>query len=148
MDKSKGGESSSKEIISKERKRKLERKDDDRNTDALSKEDVSKGIAMKMEKTQKVQSEFKKKKEIETNLKPKLGAVAKAFNDSDSEEEEMPPEAKLRMRNIGRDTPTATGPMSFGKNRSGFSNSYSEWLMTQRLVLGPGLGNRPEDKPS
>ena len=36
-------------VISKERKRKLERKDDDRNTDALSKEDVSKGIAMKME---------------------------------------------------------------------------------------------------
>lgn len=34
--------------------------------------------------------------------KPKL-TVAAAFNqDSDEEPEEMPPEAKMRMRNIGR----------------------------------------------
>lgn len=35
-------------------------------------------------------------------VKPKL-SVAAAFNqDSDSEPEEMPPEARMRMRNIGR----------------------------------------------
>lgn len=37
-----------------------------------------------------------------TIVKPKL-SVAAAFNqDSDSEPEEMPPEARMRMRNIGR----------------------------------------------
>jgi hypothetical protein len=35
--------------------------------------------------------------------KPKSNLVAAAFNeDSDSEPEEMPPEAKMRMKNIGR----------------------------------------------
>ena len=37
-----------------------------------------------------------------------------------SEEEEMPFEAKMRMRNIGRETPTASGPNSFGKGKMGF----------------------------
>lgn len=37
-----------------------------------------------------------------SSLKPKM-SVASAFNqDSDEEPEEMPPEAKMRMRNIGR----------------------------------------------
>ncbi|XP_049272992.1 PEST proteolytic signal-containing nuclear protein [Rhipicephalus sanguineus] len=47
-------------------------------------------------------------------------SVAEAFNQSSDEEEEMPPEAKMRMRNIGRDTPTSAGPNSFGKTRKGF----------------------------
>ncbi|KAJ8927573.1 hypothetical protein NQ314_019938 [Rhamnusium bicolor] len=55
--------------------------------------------------------------------KPKL-TVAAAFNqDSDSEPEEMPPEARMRMRNIGRDTPTSSGPNSFGKTKQGFSDA-------------------------
>ena len=37
-----------------------------------------------------------------------------------SDEEEMPFEAKMRMRNLGRDTPTAAGPNSFGKGKMGF----------------------------
>ncbi|EHB05822.1 PEST proteolytic signal-containing nuclear protein [Heterocephalus glaber] len=42
---------------------------------------------------------------------PKTLSVAAAFNEyEDSEPEEMPPEAKMRMKNIGRDTPTSTGP--------------------------------------
>lgn len=32
----------------------------------------------------------------------------------------MPPEAKMRMRNLGRDTPTSSGPNSFGKGKLGF----------------------------
>ncbi|XP_033739578.1 PEST proteolytic signal-containing nuclear protein-like [Pecten maximus] len=60
-----------------------------------------------------------KPKETSTTVKPKTAAVAKAFAE-DSDEEEMPPEAKMRMRNIGRDTPTAAGPNSFGKGRLGF----------------------------
>ncbi|ELU04602.1 hypothetical protein CAPTEDRAFT_225837 [Capitella teleta] len=39
---------------------------------------------------------------------------------SQQSEEDMPPEAKMRMRNIGRDTPTASGPNSFGKSKLGF----------------------------
>ncbi|XP_014790072.1 PEST proteolytic signal-containing nuclear protein isoform X1 [Octopus bimaculoides] len=62
-----------------------------------------------------------KKSEIKAPVIRKSAAVAKAFNpDEESDEEEMPPEAKMRMRNIGRDTPTAAGPNSYGKGRLGF----------------------------
>ncbi|XP_071134878.1 PEST proteolytic signal-containing nuclear protein-like isoform X1 [Mytilus edulis] len=54
-------------------------------------------------------------------VKPQTAAIAKAFNQDESdEEEEMPFEAKMRMKNIGRETPTAAGPNSFGKGRLGF----------------------------
>ncbi|XP_063593623.1 PEST proteolytic signal-containing nuclear protein-like isoform X2 [Penaeus indicus] len=58
-------------------------------------------------------------------LKPKVGAAASVFGseDDDDVEEEMPPEAKMRMKNIGRDTPTSAGPNSFGKTRMGFCDS-------------------------
>ncbi|CAL8082808.1 unnamed protein product [Calicophoron daubneyi] len=43
------------------------------------------------------------------------------FNSEDeSEEEEIPEEAKIRMRNKGRYTPTSSGPNSYGKGRFGF----------------------------
>ncbi|ESN95891.1 hypothetical protein HELRODRAFT_86171 [Helobdella robusta] len=35
----------------------------------------------------------------------------------------MPPEAKMRMRNIGKDTPTPSGPNSFNKTKLGFCNT-------------------------
>lgn len=55
--------------------------------------------------------------------KPKPPTVAKAFgNDSDEESEEMPSECKMRMKNIGRFTPTSSGPNSYGKTREGFVN--------------------------
>ena len=52
----------------------------------------------------------------------KPGSVAAVFNqDSDSDEEEqMPAEARIRMRNVGRETITSAGPNSFGKTRMGF----------------------------
>ncbi|XP_052808508.1 PEST proteolytic signal-containing nuclear protein-like isoform X2 [Mya arenaria] len=54
-------------------------------------------------------------------VKPKCDKVASVFNpESDSDEEEMPFEAKMRMRNVGRETPTAAGPNSFGKGNLGF----------------------------
>ncbi|KAL1441504.1 hypothetical protein MTO96_008473 [Rhipicephalus appendiculatus] len=63
----------------------------------------------------------KKSKEQKTTVKKSSSlSVAEAFNQSSDEEEEMPPEAKMRMRNIGRDTPTSAGPNSFGKTRKGF----------------------------
>lgn len=54
--------------------------------------------------------------------KPKV-PVASVFANDDSDEEEMPAEAKMRMRNIGRDTPTSSGPNSFGKTKQGFCDS-------------------------
>jgi len=61
-------------------------------------------------------------------LKAKKGSVAKAFGeDSDSEEEEMPKEARMRMRNIGRNTPTSAGPNSYNKGKLGFTNRNKMW---------------------
>lgn len=55
---------------------------------------------------------------------PKPAKVASVFGqDDDSEEEEMPAECKMRMRNIGRDTPTSSGPNSFGKTKQGFCDA-------------------------
>ncbi|XP_046969439.1 PEST proteolytic signal-containing nuclear protein-like [Vanessa cardui] len=55
--------------------------------------------------------------------KPKA-TVASVFNaDDDDEPEEMPAEAKMRMRNIGRETPTSAGPNSFGKTKQGFCDA-------------------------
>lgn len=57
--------------------------------------------------------------------KPAVPPVANAmFNVDDSdEEEEMPAECKMRMRNIGKATPTSSGPNSFGKTKLGFVDS-------------------------
>ncbi|XP_075979982.1 PEST proteolytic signal-containing nuclear protein-like [Anticarsia gemmatalis] len=50
--------------------------------------------------------------------------VASVFNaDDDDEPEEMPAEARMRMRNIGRETPTSAGPNSFGKTKQGFCDA-------------------------
>jgi len=66
------------------------------------------------------------------SLKLNLGKVnpaaksklATVFNqDSSDEEEEIPEEARIRMRNVGRDTITSSGPNSFGKTRQGFTDS-------------------------
>ncbi|KAH9525371.1 hypothetical protein Btru_001202 [Bulinus truncatus] len=66
----------------------------------------------------------KKEKEIPPVV-PKSSLAAKVFNDSDdSSGEEMPPEAKMRMKNIGRDTPTASGPNSYGKGKQGFIDRH------------------------
>ncbi|KAM9319236.1 PEST proteolytic signal-containing nuclear protein [Gastrophryne carolinensis] len=57
----------------------------------------------------------------------KKSSVASVFNEDDSEPEEMPPEAKMRMKNIGRDTPTSAGPNSFNKGKHGFSDTQKLW---------------------
>uniref|UniRef100_A0A3B3ZC37 PEST proteolytic signal-containing nuclear protein n=1 Tax=Periophthalmus magnuspinnatus TaxID=409849 RepID=A0A3B3ZC37_9GOBI len=59
---------------------------------------------------------------------PKKVGLASVFNeDDDSEPEEMPPEAKMRMKNIGRETPTSAGPNSFNKGKQGFSDNQKLW---------------------
>ena len=57
-------------------------------------------------------------------VKKPAAKVAAVFNDEDSsDEEEMPMEAKMRMRNVGRETITSAGPNSFGKTRQGFTDT-------------------------
>ncbi|KAF6732678.1 PEST proteolytic signal-containing nuclear protein [Oryzias melastigma] len=69
-----------------------------------------------------------KPKETVPSLPPKKPGLASVFNeDDDSEPEEMPPEAKMRMKNIGRETPTSAGPNSFNKGKQGFSDHQKLW---------------------
>ncbi|XP_078537734.1 PEST proteolytic signal-containing nuclear protein [Lissotriton helveticus] len=67
---------------------------------------------------------------------PKVHTVASVFNEDDSEPEEMPPEAKMRMKNIGRDTPTSAGPNSFNKGKHGFSDNQKLWERNIKSRLG------------
>ncbi|BES92312.1 PEST proteolytic signal-containing nuclear [Nesidiocoris tenuis] len=67
-------------------------------------------------------SPLQKSKE-ETIPKPVKPSLREAFNSDTEEEEEMPIEAKRKMRNFGRDTPTSAGPNSFGKTKQGFCDA-------------------------
>ena len=52
----------------------------------------------------------------------KTSKINSIFNPDESEsDEEMPAEARMRMKNIGKDTPTSSGPNSFGKTKQGNS---------------------------
>ncbi|XP_044538557.1 PEST proteolytic signal-containing nuclear protein-like isoform X1 [Gracilinanus agilis] len=78
-----------------------------------------------------------KPKETVPTLAPKTLSVAAVFNeDDDSEPEEMPPEAKMRMKNIGRDTPTLAGPNSFNKGKHGFLDNQKLWKRNIKSHLG------------
>ncbi|XP_019875357.1 PEST proteolytic signal-containing nuclear protein [Aethina tumida] len=73
--------------------------------------------------------------------KPKL-TVASAFNnDSDDEPEQMPPEARMRMRNIGRDTPTSSGPNTFGKTKQGFSDIKKVFEKNMKEAMNSALAD-------
>ncbi|XP_041463318.1 PEST proteolytic signal-containing nuclear protein-like [Lytechinus variegatus] len=79
-------------------------------------------------------------------LKPS-GTAAQAFaEESDEEEEDMPPEAKMRMKNIGRETPTSAGPNSFNKGKMGFSSPSAKWK-TPRLKSSAEQIRQEEQKP-
>ncbi|XP_067003811.1 PEST proteolytic signal-containing nuclear protein [Anabrus simplex] len=63
-------------------------------------------------------------------------SVAAVFNvDDDEEPEEMPPEARMRMRNIGRETPTSAGPNSFGKTKQGFCDAKKMFEKTMKKAM-------------
>ncbi|XP_011502929.1 PREDICTED: PEST proteolytic signal-containing nuclear protein-like isoform X2 [Ceratosolen solmsi marchali] len=62
--------------------------------------------------------------------------IASVFNnDDDDEPEEMPAEARMRMRNIGRETPTSAGPKSFGKTKQGFCDSKKIFEKTLKQAM-------------
>lgn len=56
-------------------------------------------------------------------MRPIANAFRQADDSDESEPEEMPAECRMRMRNIGRETPTSSGPNSFGKTKHGFCDS-------------------------
>lgn len=69
-------------------------------------------------------------------VKPIKSTVQSAFNlDSDDEVEEMPDECRRRMRNIGRDTPTSSGPNSFGKTKQGFCDFKKIFEKQQKAMV-------------
>ena len=72
-----------------------------------------------------------------TMQKPKeKPTIASVFNnDDDDEPEEMPAEARMRMRNIGRETPTSAGPNSFGKTKQGFCDSKKIFEKTLKKAM-------------
>lgn len=47
----------------------------------------------------------------------------------------MPAEARMRMRNIGRETPTSAGPNSFGKTKQGFCDSKKIFEKTLKKAM-------------
>ncbi|XP_061518468.1 PEST proteolytic signal-containing nuclear protein [Anopheles gambiae] len=71
-------------------------------------------------------------------MKPVANAFRLADDSDDSEPEEMPAECRMRMRNIGRDTPTSSGPNSFGKTKHGFCDSKKMF----EKKIGSSLSNR------
>merc|ERR1712113_1212924 len=76
---------------------------------------TAKNIAIKLGAAPKVK---------QIGLSQKVAApVASVFGADSDSEEEMPQEAKMRMRNVGRETITSSGPNSFGKTRQGFTDA-------------------------
>ncbi|XP_049296947.1 PEST proteolytic signal-containing nuclear protein-like [Anopheles funestus] len=71
-------------------------------------------------------------------MKPVANAFRLADDSDDSEPEEMPAECRMRMRNIGRDTPTSSGPNSFGKTKHGFCDSKKIF----EKKIGSSIGDR------
>jgi len=68
--------------------------------------------------------------------------VASVFSmgDDSSSEEEMPHEAKMRMRNVGRDTITSSGPNSFGKTRQGFCDANKLYEKNLKIAMDKAAG--------
>jgi PPE-repeat protein len=60
---------------------------------------------------------------IKSKPKPKAPTLSQVFNaESSDSDEEVPPEARMKMRNVGRETITSSGPNSFGKTSKGFTD--------------------------
>jgi len=86
-----------------------------------------------------------KSKVVEKTKAKSIPKRAALFDSSDSEPEEMPLEARMRMRNIGRNTPTSSGPNSFNKSKLGFVDSQKHWQKQQESILNHI--QKKDDKP-
>ncbi|XP_026321281.1 PEST proteolytic signal-containing nuclear protein-like [Hyposmocoma kahamanoa] len=76
--------------------------------------------------------------------KPSVASVFNTDDDDDEEPEEMPAEAKMRMRNIGRETPTSAGPNSFGKTKQGFCDAKKVFEKNLKHALELEGGEKPQ----
>jgi len=76
--------------------------------------------------------------------------VRKIFDEDEDDEqaEEIPLEMRIRMRNVGRNTPTASGPNSFGKSRLGFCDyrAMQERELAKQVKDIDAHGSSPSDK--
>lgn len=92
-----------------------------------------------------VKIEPKKTEQKEPKKKMSLASV---FNeDSEPEEEEMPLECRQRMRNIGRETPTSSGPKSFNKGKNGFMNKQMAFELSMKPKAHPEQRRSLDDGP-
>ncbi|XP_046652648.1 PEST proteolytic signal-containing nuclear protein-like isoform X2 [Daphnia pulicaria] len=111
--------------------------DEEDGKDALKK--LKQGVDMKTTTSHSKGLTIKLKQPApkKTDPKPELVKKASVFGESsDSDEaEEMPPEARMRMKNIGRDTQTSAGPNSFGKTRQGFCDSKKVFERQMKKVI-------------
>ncbi|OWR45283.1 PEST proteolytic signal-containing nuclear protein-like [Danaus plexippus] len=131
------------------RERNLENADKRRYSESWEESDEEVPAPPPPPRISKISIDFSKPK---APIKMTLGAtskpapkptVASVFNaDDDDEPEEMPAEARMRMRNIGRETPTSAGPNSFGKTKQGFCDAKKVFEKNLKQAL------ETADKPS
>ncbi|KAI9555454.1 hypothetical protein GHT06_017969 [Daphnia sinensis] len=118
-------------------KRASERSEEEDNKDAFKKSkhivDLKAPITHNKGLTIKLKQPATKKSEPKPELVKKVSVFGES-SDSD-EAEEMPPEARMRMKNIGRDTQTSAGPNSFGKTRQGFCDSKKVFERQMKKVI-------------
>lgn len=93
-----------------------------RTSTSLQEKKEKKGISIKLGSTKANADSSASPAERKTTTTTKTTHVVNSvFNDdSDPETEEMPQDAKIRMRNKGKFTPTSAGPNSFNKTKHGF----------------------------
>jgi len=82
-------------------------------------------------------------KEVETP-KAKLKAVFNPDESSD-EDDEIPTEARMRMKNVGRQTITSSGPNSFGKGSMGFYDHNAMLERQLKAAMDAVSGDGSED---
>ncbi|KAL0117410.1 hypothetical protein PUN28_010321 [Cardiocondyla obscurior] len=112
---------------------------DDCNQSDVKKQKLAFGFGKKTSGNEKKGIQIKlgsvSKSTVKATPAPKP-TVASVFNtDEDEEPEEMPAEARMRMRNIGRETPTSAGPNSFGKTKQGFCDSKKIFEKTLKKAM-------------
>ncbi|KAM5305480.1 PEST proteolytic signal-containing nuclear protein-like [Glossophaga mutica] len=98
------------------------------------------GFAMGSQTTKKASATsaklgWSKPEETVPTLAPNTLSLARPFSE-DEDPEEMPPEAKMRMKNSGSNTPTSAGANSSNEGKHGFSDNQMLWEGNRKSHLG------------
>ncbi len=74
----------------------------------------------------------------------KKKSVASVFGEESSSDsdEEIPAEARMRMRNVGRETITSAGPNSFGKTKHGFVDAKKLFERQMQEAMDEASGDK------